>query len=266
MIICKNNNIGGDFIKLDNLNNYIIKSSKYDGYKLIIYKNNTKENDCFEDEKLDFVRDYEYESMARAKRTVLDIAMNNSFEWFVTFTIDRKKVVDRTDFKTIKKDFLKAINNYNSKYQVKLSYIVVPELHANRKGVHFHCLMSGFDTLEDFKFTGFDKKKGYLVFKSKYFYDRFGANFGVKIVEYNRFIAYYVSKYITKSADRVFYHRYFRSEGLEKSFVISKGKLYVDLVEHLTLSWETPFMKIYDFDDINLISEFLNNDKIIKSY
>jgi len=204
-------------------------------------------------------RDYDDESMKRAKRTVLELALNNSFDWFVTFTFhtNGSLINDRKDFHDIKKKFLESIQTYNDKFDTKLSWIAVPELHTNRQGIHFHCLMKGFDTVKDFKFTGFDKKTGRAVFKSAYFKERFGANRGIRIFEYNKFVAYYVSKYITKQDDRIFFHRYFRSRDLEKSFVIQSGLATNYIEKDLIPTFENGLLKLYEFDDLQFIEKYI---------
>ena len=46
------------------------------------------------------------------KRNILEYAMNNNFDYFVSFTFDDKKIGDlkRTDYKELKKKFLKSLN------------------------------------------------------------------------------------------------------------------------------------------------------------
>lgn len=156
--------------------------------------------------------------------------------------------------------FLTAIQNYNRDFSTKLEYIAVPELHANKKGIHFHCLMKGLDTQTDFRFVEFDKKKHHPVFKSDYFLKRFGANRGIRIHEYNKFVAYYVSKYITKQDDRIFFHRYFRSKGLEKSFVLQSGLTTNYMEKDLIPTFENGLLKIYEFDDLQFIEKYIKGE------
>lgn len=238
--------------------NYILKKSKYGRYVLIVYKDNLQKSEEYQKEN--YIRDYDDESSRRSKRIVLDLALNNDFDWFQTFTFHEKgSLVDnRQDFQRIKKRFLQAINNYNKRFNVNLKYIVVPELHANKKGYHFHCLMSGFDTKNDYKFIGFDKKKGHPIFRTTYFYERFGANRGIRIMDYNRFVAYYVSKYITKQDDRIFYRRYFRSNNLDTSEVLMKGVLTNENMNQEP-SYENALLKVYEFETlVNL--EFIKGE------
>lgn len=233
--------------------NYILKKSTYGKYVLIIYKDN-----AISDISNNYDRDYEDESAQRSKRTVLDIALNNDFDWFVTFTFHTKGrlVEDRKDFQAIKKKFLIAIQNYNRDYNTEIKYVAVPELHKNKMGIHFHCLMSGLNTERDFKFAGFDKKKGYPIFVSKKFKELFGANRGIRIKDYNEFVAFYTSKYITKTDDRIFYRRYFRSLNLNRSEVLARGS--IANVHNLIPSFENGLLSIYQLDTIEGLEYLLN--------
>ncbi|MDD4157524.1 MAG: hypothetical protein PHY08_13245, partial [Candidatus Cloacimonetes bacterium] len=100
--------------------NYILKKSTYGKYVLIIYKDNV-----ISDISNNYQRDYEDESAQRSKRTVLDIALNNDFDWFITFTFHTKGklVKDRKDFQAIKKKFLQAISNYKKLGYGEIKYV-----------------------------------------------------------------------------------------------------------------------------------------------
>ena len=110
-----------------------------------------------------------------------------------------------------------------------MTYVITPEIQTQNglDGLHFHCLMSG---LNDLKFVGRDKKRGYVLWRSEYLFKRFGANTVIKIYDYNKFVAYYISKYVTKQDFRIFNRRYFLSKGLNKSLKLYEGA-YVDLFD-----------------------------------
>lgn len=293
--------------------NFLLTKSKYGLYRIVLYKNNQdieeekynqnvdtqqKQNDdhqhtsalnslsldslspcSFEktpnDDKTTNERDYDIESTQRAKRTILDLALNNQFSWFVTFTFDRRKI-DRNNTNMVKSVFLQAISNYikkqrynNPKYN--LDYIAVPEWHRNKEAIHFHCLMTD---LPDLEFNHYDTKTKHRVYKSNYFYEKFGAVFAVKIQEYNRFITYYVSKYVTKQNMKIFESgksRYFRSKKLDRSLVLVNGKLtdiyskflrevIIPKLKEMTPDFENGMYTIVHTDD----NEFIEN--LITSY
>lgn len=252
-----------DFV-FDNYTKYSLSKSIHGGYRLLLYADNYPDDinrscghpnwstiDSFLDERMrddpNYVRDYDLESVNRARRTLLDLSLNNNFDWFITFTFDRKKI-DRYDIANCKTKFLKAISNYQRKFNSKINYIAVPEFHnEDSNAIHFHCLMSG---LADLKFLKLDSKTGYKVFRSDYFFKKFGAVYAVRIFDYNKFVAYYVFKYITKSSDSIFYQRYFRSSGLAFSENISSGFCSSSLPSFFVPSVSHSLYQIYEFDNL----------------
>jgi hypothetical protein len=192
--------------------------------------------------------------------------MNNDFQWFVTFTFDDKKInpkgLTRTDYKELKKNFMKALNNYNRDRNTKLQYVITPELQKenNLYGLHFHALITG---LNDLKFVGIDPKTGHKLFRSQYLFERFGANTCIRIFDYNKFVAYYITKYVTKDDERIFVKRYFVSHGLQKSLKLYEGKF----IEHLIASYQKDFqnsmVEVYTLS-LDEVMNIVNKDKNIK--
>ena len=249
---------------------FILTKSKFGDYKLLVYKDNSddskekssKLNDIevlrdYADEVgfenlMQTDRDYIMESYSRSKRNILDLALNNDFQWFVTFSFDRKKI-DREDIKLTKKKFLYYINNYNKSKNVKLKYIAVPEWHADKKAIHFHCLMSG---LCDLKYVGVTEF-GHKDFRSEYCFKRLGSVTAIRIFDYQKFIAYYITKYVTKESARIFRDSYFRSYGLDRSDRVVDGIFYkyndFDLVPY----YENGMFSIYSFDDVDTIQTLI---------
>lgn len=199
---------------------FCLKEIKPGIYSLVVFKNN-----FLKDSPKVFDRDFDRDAMNRAKKTCLDLCWNNRFLMFSTFTFDRKKVVDRSDFESVKKKFLQFFRNYQKKYACKVKYVIVPELHSDKKGFHFHCLLSGLDDAKlsfragDFMYMKDGKKifAKYDTWVSPSFLDKFGANSSVYIENYNDFVVWYITKYMLKSDERIFYHRYFRSKLLQRS-------------------------------------------------
>ena len=79
------------------------------------------------------------DNLKRSREHVFDIALMNSFDYFVTLTIDPKKL-DSSDYDFVNRKIKKWFNNLVTRNNVK--YLCVPELHKSGK-VHFHLLMSG---------------------------------------------------------------------------------------------------------------------------
>ena len=248
-------------LDFSNYTSYIIKASLYGDYKLIFYK----DNETPDVKHTNFNRDYDDEASKRAKRIILDIALNNDFEWFMTFTFDVKKI-DRYNYQLCLDQLNNAIKNYNAKYNIKLKYIMVPELHELKEGetspaIHFHMLASGF---VDEQFIEKDKKTRQNVYRSLYFFEKFGRNQLLKIYDYNKFVAYYISKYVTKDEDRVLKKRYYQSQGLKRSSVLFRGdtQSIVDMPEwfnDLVSNYENGLVAIYDLpkDDGESLGQML---------
>jgi len=257
-------------MNIDNIKtNYILTKSVYGNYRLVLYfeeydsfyqnsidreKYNDLSIDDIPDKEIINSRNYEKESKTRSKNTILDLALNNAFKWFVTFTFDPKKIA-RNDIATCKQKFLKAINNYNLKFDVKLQYIAVPEWHAKHDAIHFHCLMNNLDDLE---YSHLDKKTGHKIFVSNFFLKRFGAVQAIRIFDYNKFVSYYISKYVSKQEMDTFYRRYFRSNKLERSFEIRRG-ISTELANiPLIPMIDNQFITVYEFDNMDVLQNLVN--------
>jgi hypothetical protein len=132
--------------------------------------------------------------------------------------------------------------------------------------------MSGFDTTEssndfhiqfkkgDFKYID---RNGLKVFAerdeyaSNYFFKRFGWNFIIPIVDYEKFVAYYIVKYVNKDTARIFYQRYFRSLNLKMSETHSKGELDEDYKIDLVPDIDNGSFMVYTFNDKKVLQDFL---------
>lgn len=81
---------------------------------------------------------YRYFSFRRAVRNIFDHAISDPrFDSFVTLTLNRERV-DRTNYDEIVKKLNPWLSNRVQRRD--LIYVLVPELHADRKGIHFHGL------------------------------------------------------------------------------------------------------------------------------
>lgn len=156
-------------------------------------------------------------SISRAKRNIIEVSMNNYFNYFITFTFDDNKI-DAYQFEKTKKKVMQAIANYRKGYDKNLKYILIPELHKESGKIHFHGLMY-LENTDDVKYLFYDKKYSRRVYRNMYFFKRFGANRFVKINKYNFYTALYIIKYVGKGFDNE--HRlkqyYFISKGLKRS-------------------------------------------------
>ena len=123
-------------------NNYfaeiIFTKSKNNDYNV----NENIENENIENENIvnenivnDTPRDYLNESLLRSKRTILDYALNNNFNFFCTFTFDDTKI-NRSNFNACKNKILKAFDNFKNRYDNEFRYVLIPELHKNGIAIH----------------------------------------------------------------------------------------------------------------------------------
>ena len=240
-------------------NNYyaeiIFTKSKNNDYNV----NENIENENIENENIEnnTSRDYLNESLMRSKRTILDYALNNNFNFFVTFTFDESKI-NRSNFNACKNKILKAFDNFKQRYDSEFKYILVPELHKNGIAIHFHGLIytTNFDLLKKLYFS-----KVYFtnVYRHEFFFKRFGANCLIPIINSTERVAFYITKYISKSNVRVFSNSFFVSKGLNRSTVLISSNLKVfkdfiidDVLQGSRPSFYNDFVVKYkiSFDDL----------------
>ena len=121
-------------------------------------------------------------NLKRAVNQVYDLARANHFDWFITLTLDPKKV-DRTNYDECAKIirlFTMRMRHGNNKW------LIVPELHSDGKSYHFHGLVQG-----DLDLTHW---KGEVYNLNNF---EFGYTTAMKIKDPQR-VATYIAKYLTK--------------------------------------------------------------------
>lgn len=165
-------------------------------------------------ESLNFIR-----SVQRSKSIIRDYCLENSFEWFATFTFANRR--DDLDFcRQSMQKFLRQLSRYHP-----IKYIIVPEFHKDKKSLHFHALISGIPT-SDLQFSLFPSgdhrlsKRGNPYYEHPYFKNYYGINVFERIEktpDSQLDIASYISKYITKDMPLFFGRkRYWCSRNLNK--------------------------------------------------
>lgn len=168
------------------------------------------------------MRDYKGESLARAKRTIIDYADNNDFNYFVTITFDQKKI-DRTDGELLYNRMKRAFRYYREYYCPTLKFLLVPEMHKDGN-FHFHGLVKIDDVAEgvpiDDLTRHYDRRKHCYYWRSQYFFEHFGAVRFDKIFSNSIACSRYISKYITKETEKAFPLTYLCSRGLAKSHIL----------------------------------------------
>jgi len=167
-------------------------------------------------------RNYEYEAGMRAKNKVIDFALNNNFTHFITITLDKNVVGDRTDKEYQIKRLRKFFNNWKNRYESDFKYLIVPEFHKNKesngkKAIHFH----GFIYTKKMHLDFLKQKDQAQIYRCSEITENFGVRNEFTVI-YNtqEFVAYYISKYISKKYDvKISNHRYFKSQKLKTSDV-----------------------------------------------
>lgn len=111
-------------------------------------------------------------SVNRTINSIYALSRSNRWEWFVTLTINPKRL-DSTDYILILDKLGIWLNNIRKRYAPDLRYLFVPELHKDGKKYHFHGLIADVGNLP-FEFS--DK-----VSVGKYIFDYARKPFGTKI-------------------------------------------------------------------------------------
>lgn len=190
----------------------IIKRDLHGNYRISFFSD-------FRSVKNDIVsssRDYDYESFARSKRTVIDYGMNNDFDFFVTITFDGNKV-DRYNSHSVLRKLQNALKDYRRFYDCDFAYVLVPERHADG-AIHFHGLFKIGRT--DLVERHFDVKRRCVYYRIEFFYRRLGRFRMDKIATNATYVSAYITKYMTKENERIFQRRYICSKGLHSGDVV----------------------------------------------
>ena len=163
-------------------------------------------------------------SVNRTVNQIYSISRSNTWQYFITLTIDPKKL-DNCNYSLVLEKLSKWVNNLKFRYAPDLKYIFVPELHKDKAKWHFHGLFSDIGSIP-FSFSG-------KVCVGKYIYDYvrkpyatkifniplwdYGFSTATKIRDTSR-ASSYITKYITKDVSRIIEnkHRYLASTNLDK--------------------------------------------------
>lgn len=184
-------------------------------------------------------------SLTRSIHKIYDLARNNVWEWFFTFTLNENAVLDKYDYEECSKKVCKWFNNIR-RLCPSIKYLIVPEKHYSGAW-HYHALVSNCDELEfvvaknnqEFKKDEFGNvklnKKGqpirnkhfgddlrvsypdgnYIYNIANYNIDRYGFSTATKIIDTKKATSYIV-KYLTKELSECTFgkRRYFQSNNL----------------------------------------------------
>lgn len=188
-------------------------------------------------------------NLTRAKTQILELALCNEWEYFITLTINRDKH-NRYDLDAYHKKLGQFIRDYNKKYGLNIKYLLVPEKHKDGAW-HEHGFIMGLPKEHLEAFTLSQKLPNYLRKKLKegeeiYNWVPYMKKFGfcdLEPIKNHQGASYYVLKYITKdlqrSVSKLGGHLFRASKGLKKAVVVAKGEYN----GHLVFDFENDFCK-----------------------
>lgn len=134
-------------------------------------------------------------SVNRTVNQIYAISRSNKWEYFVTLTIDPKKL-DNTNFNLISEKLNIWTNNIKKRYAPDLKYLLVPELHKDKSKWHFHGLFSNIDSLP-LEFSG-------KVCVSKFVYDYVRKPYATKIYKNQKCLTQILNRLERKLSAPVF--------------------------------------------------------------
>lgn len=186
--------------------------------------------------------DFKVSNLNRAKDNIYKLALANKFDYFANITFNDS--VDRYDYTKIVAKMSKFLNNYKSRKNPNLQYLIVPEKHKDG-AYHFHGLFSGIEPSElehavnnklGSKYYGL---KMYVDYKTKerpiYNWKSYTCGFSqlTEIMDNEKACAY-ITKYITKELveSTKGKKRYWYSKGLKKPQI---NDIYIKELEDLHL-------------------------------
>lgn len=262
-------------------NQYTIKRYGPDYYKLILHKRGlvppgyerpqpkvrVPVDPNFVAKTLDTVSKLD-NNVSRARSKIWEYAMCNDFEYFVTFTLDKKKK-DRYDLDAFISTLSRFIRNQRALTGFDIQYLLVPERHQD-SAWHMHGLMKGIDPKDLNPFSLSDNipykiKEKIKAGREVYDYPKVASRFGFVTVEKIRSlegVAGYMTKYINKnvglSVEELGAKSYYASRGLKKAEIIKKGTFPTQLRKEFNFDFENDYVcihKIKNDEFFNIISQ-----------
>ena len=205
-------------------------------------------------------RDYAEEARVRAFRKCVEYGLNNDWQYFITITLDSKKV-DSDNYDYVINQVLKEFVKIRKYYDKDFKYLLVPELSPKNKRLHFHGLVKFGKTLDqlkkdgEVKYLGFNRKFKNRFYRYERFFKRYGASRLDEIVKDSPAIVYYIAAYLGKSnrkiddrpIDKIGSRYYYSSKGLRKASKIKLDKTQADnilaAVRHMPTTFQNEFLQ-----------------------
>lgn len=169
-------------------------------------------------------------NISRAKSRIFELSLCNSWDYFITATLNKEKY-DRTDLKKYQKDLSQFIRHQRLKNGSQLKYLLIPELHSDNVSWHMHGLIRG---VSEQMLSEFDPDKHPLKlivggYKNWPDYEKKFGYVSLGKIKNDEAVAKYITKYITKdvakNVSEVGSRMFYSSQGLKGAEVIKKGTL-----------------------------------------
>lgn len=201
-------------------------------------------NRGFEDDRnVEYKRDVNKEKLsnniARARSKIFEYAICNSFDYFVTLTVN-SQYLDRYDLGEYIKKLGQFIRDYRKKYGCDIQYLLIPEKHTDGAW-HLHGLIKGIPR-EHLTIN----KYGYKDWKE--YSKRFGF-ISIDEVKNQVAVSKYITKYISKSINtgRGVTDKeskiYYCSRGLKTAIKIDEGTLNTYQLSNIYFEYENDYIK-----------------------
>lgn len=222
---------------------------------IVLFKKKDKNSVILYDKK---ERDYEEEARVRAFRQCVEYGLNNDWNYFITITLDDKKIDSKNHnyvIKKLRKDFAHIRERYDKEFR----YLLVPELSPKNNRLHFHGLVKFGKSLEELKkdaevkYLGVNKKFKNRYYRYERFFKRYGASRLDEIVRDSPAIVYYIAAYLGKrksdnrKIDKIGSRYYYASKGLNKASKIKLNKQQADnilsAVRHMPTTYANEFLQ-----------------------
>lgn len=252
-------------------NQYSIQKYNDDYYRMICFKK-LKRTAGYElpfdklkcNKKGDVNEDKLKNNIYRAKGKIFEYALCNDWKYFCTFTINGDKY-PRDDIKAFYKVFSKWLLNYQRSHG-KIKYLIIPELHKDKKNWHFHGLMD-IDSNLLTKFIA-DKHPDKLVNSNYKNWEDYEKKFGFcsfGIIKNSEACSKYITKYVTKNlynddktVNKIALNQqlYYCSKGLQTKEIIKAGNVVADIpaFTDIKFDFENDYVKLKSFNKETILN------------
>jgi len=232
-----NRRLNGSLIKYKS-DVVVLKDYGGRGCKMILFKTlRTKGFEDVEKPQKGSVNDEKLDNnIFRARSEIFELAYCNDWQYFTTFTIDKKKF-GRYDLGKYHKAFTHWLRNYNQKFGTHIRYLTIPEQHKDGAW-HEHGFIMGLPeehlrlfNAEHEKLPDYIRNKifsGSPVYDFPAYREKFGfCDFEpIRSLEgVSKYVTKYIAKDLSKSVTASGAHLYYHSLGLQKATEIKKGTL-----------------------------------------